>query len=477
MKKNLWIFVCGLVALLTAAQPLWAGGNPWLDVSDYGGNLQNTISALPTAGGTVLIPPNYTVNLTSGVTTGSKIVHIYCADWTSIIAGSGFALITLQSKGSSVENCQILDPTGNAYTIGIDINNGAAGVIYAKIKNCNIWSEGSTAMGKGIHGYFALKGEISNNIIGNFNYGLEFEGDSTHGCNSNDIHGNQFEGAGTADIYISPNAASDVSLTDNTIEGLTGVGLISYAGVVTSRGNHYEAPIGVELFNGTYSFSSTGDFYFSQGTNSDVVVESGNTPPSVTLIAGYFEKGITNNSPAPISMIAPGYLASTSGNFIYQYSANSLSGPSGTSLYISGYQSIVAPMPLFNNSGSLTIEGSGNGPSALIRGLFNTGDLLHVNDRSDNTVLAVDNRGGLNLGAGTGGLRIRDQGSCTMSFGACPAQTLGHTYASPPNCIAAWNGSGTLTGRLKVPSTTTTVTPNSTTNTDTAQVNWVCFGN
>jgi hypothetical protein len=51
-----------------------------------------------------------------------------------------------------------------------------------------------------------------------------------------------------------------------------------------------------------------------------------------------------------------------------------------------------------------------------------------------------------------------------------------HIYEKPPQCFANWTGAGTLTGILKVPSTTTTVTPASSASTDTAQVNWACFG-
>lgn len=74
-------------------------------------------------------------------------------------------------------------------------------------------------------------------------------------------------------------------------------------------------------------------------------------------------------------------------------------------------------------------------------------------------------------------LRIGDQGSCTMTAGTCSVQSLSRTYTVAPNCIATWTGAGTLTGLVKVPSTTTTVTPASSVSTDTAVVNWVCFGN
>jgi hypothetical protein len=74
-------------------------------------------------------------------------------------------------------------------------------------------------------------------------------------------------------------------------------------------------------------------------------------------------------------------------------------------------------------------------------------------------------------------LKITDEGSCTMTLGACASQSLSSTYSTAPICIATWNGSGTLTGILKIPSTTTTARPASTVNTDNAVVNWACFGN
>jgi hypothetical protein len=74
-------------------------------------------------------------------------------------------------------------------------------------------------------------------------------------------------------------------------------------------------------------------------------------------------------------------------------------------------------------------------------------------------------------------LKIADEGTCTMSGGTCPAQSLSHVYNSAPKCFANWTGTGMLTGLLKVPSTTSAVTPASSVGTDTAQVNWGCFGN
>jgi hypothetical protein len=75
------------------------------------------------------------------------------------------------------------------------------------------------------------------------------------------------------------------------------------------------------------------------------------------------------------------------------------------------------------------------------------------------------------------GIQIKDSGTCAMSGGNCPPQRLSKTYNAAPVCFANWNGAGTLTGILKVPSTPTTVTPGSSVGTDNAHVNWACFGN
>jgi hypothetical protein len=72
--------------------------------------------------------------------------------------------------------------------------------------------------------------------------------------------------------------------------------------------------------------------------------------------------------------------------------------------------------------------------------------------------------------------KVQDQGSCTMSAGTCAAQSFGHTYANPPNCFASWNTKGTLTGIVKINTTTSSAAISSTVNTDTAGMNWICFG-
>lgn len=72
-------------------------------------------------------------------------------------------------------------------------------------------------------------------------------------------------------------------------------------------------------------------------------------------------------------------------------------------------------------------------------------------------------------------LQLLSEGQCAMTSGTCSAQALGTTYTAA-FCVGGWTGTGTLTGQLKFPSTSTTVTPASSVNTDTAVVSYACFG-
>ena len=78
-----------------------------------------------------------------------------------------------------------------------------------------------------------------------------------------------------------------------------------------------------------------------------------------------------------------------------------------------------------------------------------------------------------------GRLKLADQGQCTMTLGACAVPIdLSTTYTNAPQCFAQWTGTGTLTGTVKVTATTTQITSlSSSVTTDTAEMNWVCFGN
>jgi hypothetical protein len=68
-------------------------------------------------------------------------------------------------------------------------------------------------------------------------------------------------------------------------------------------------------------------------------------------------------------------------------------------------------------------------------------------------------------------------GTCTMAAGTCPATNFTTPFNSVPTCTCSWNGSGTLTGIVKCSATTAAVTPSSSVNTDTANMNYLCAGN
>jgi hypothetical protein len=82
----------------------------------------------------------------------------------------------------------------------------------------------------------------------------------------------------------------------------------------------------------------------------------------------------------------------------------------------------------------------------------------------------------LTVGSPSSEIKTIELGSCTLSTGACSAQTLSRTYTTAPTCFTEYV-SGTLTGILSCASTTGTVTPSSTVSTDSAVVNWLVLGN
>ena len=131
--------------------------------------------------------------------------------------------------------------------------------------------------------------------------------------------------------------------------------------------------------------------------------------------------------------------------------------------YIANYQQ--------SGLSQMTATSNGFGVNAGTSGVFNfdvdqvpTGKFPHFRPSTDNSLTSY-----LPFFA--------VKGSCTMASGTCSAQTFAgsQTLQFAPQCFGSWTGTGTLTGILKFPSTTTTVTPASSVGTDSAQVNFVCM--
>lgn len=134
-----------------------------------------------------------------------------------------------------------------------------------------------------------------------------------------------------------------------------------------------------------------------------------------------------------------------------------------------------------NNSSNRIVLADSENASALIANNHLTSTMVCVHGACTYSDLDVNGgtrfNGNVSLSAGNGGLKLKDQGQCTMRYGACPAQSLGHTYAAAPQCFWSWTGRGILTGQVKMLTSLSAVTPTSTVNRDTAEVNWICYGN
>lgn len=123
------------------------------------------------------------------------------------------------------------------------------------------------------------------------------------------------------------------------------------------------------------------------------------------------------------------------------------------------------------NSGLVLLDMNSSG----VRITDNALDTLFLNTGANTGIKAT---GGQAIGLLSGNrFKLIDQGSCTMTAGACSAQSLGSTYAAAPVCFANVTTVGGTQGFIRAPSTTTTVTPTSSSAAETSTVNWACLGN
>ena len=126
------------------------------------------------------------------------------------------------------------------------------------------------------------------------------------------------------------------------------------------------------------------------------------------------------------------------------------------------------------NAGQILFANSNVGTSAYLDSFMNL-ELIGsgaVGSETGNAAVALLSATHLNQQA-TGNYA----GTCTMTGGACPAQTISPSYSGTPVCQCTWNGTGTLTGLIKCIHTASSITPTSTINTDTAHIDWHCDGN
>ncbi len=351
-------------------------------------------------------------------------------------------------------NNLIIDGQG---TTGIGLRvEGAGGSKLNGIRVRNVTGAGSIGIECGDCEEFTLMNptvSVVDNPNGTFpSVGLQF---NSSNCAQPYFNGTAYScivghGASTTDTIISPK-----------LEGIPGPGLVVSLG--TS---------GVNVIGGTSEGNQYGIITNAQG-GTYIGIDLENNSVQDVLDTSY-----TNHWDN---------LASTSGS-------KGKSGVMGielsnTALYTNINGGIVANLQIDAGAAYVAIKGTLNGISLADFGIntqyeatsIPTGGGTFVNVLSGLTIrgnLSVTGTVTPNVGYSASGAftRLLDQGSCTMSSGACSAITLNHTYPAAPVCFVQWTGIGALTGILKAPTTSTTITPASSVGTDTAQVNWGCFG-
>lgn len=377
---------------------------------------------------------------------------------------------TSQIKRPTVKNCDI--QTLNDSTIGLFFIRA----IEPAVEDVYILSNQTTTnVGSGVYMYadtnWAGGLRIDGSRIVGFKYGVYL--------------------SGTSSPY--PVTASTISrswlLGQAGISGSVGVLLNAFAfdGNVICCGNDiegwaygvYEASAGANTIIGNRLESNTSDVTVTQSGSRTYIGfnTSTNDPISITYPAGakltIMEKGLT--------YVGPTFNTDP----IVRYSGQQAAGGPYIGLQNS-YESTSRDL-LFAQAlgGSANNPFTGSGLAAALAAIggdttnfaFGTKTSGTVGWYSSGALRLTDNGSGAFAFQTGARVQLADQGSCTMTAGVCSAQALGSTYSSAPNCYGSWTGTGALAGALKMPSTTTTVTPTSSNAADTAQIKWVCFGN
>lgn len=260
----------------------------------------------------------------------------------SLIQGTGFSLFTMTSS-FVIEHLVLYDPTGHANTIGVDINNGASGVVKWTIKNCtiNCITASYGTLGTGVRGIFALEGVIENSTIEGWLNGIDWQDYAGSKSNSNDIRGCKIR---QNTIGILSTSVDNASVSGSTMEGnSTGVKILG--GRFNAISNHFENNAGdqreIHVVDG--SIISIGNGFYAGGSDKDIYIESGagiHMSYGDTLNAGITHNGTglftLNNPPLAPIYSGTGPLARSDG-----FGITALQGMSGYDLQFSGYNNVV----------------------------------------------------------------------------------------------------------------------------------------
>lgn len=291
----------------------------WFNVMEFGAKGNGTtddtsaINATITAasdGDTIYFPrPSSFYKVTSTITVNKKLRLLGSMAWGdptavagSQIRGTGFTLFTV-TKPFIMENMVVYDPTGNASTIGIDINNGGTGVTRWTIKNCSIIAPTVTygALGTGIRGVFALEGVIENSNIEGWLNGIDWQASGGSKSNANKVSGCKIR-QNTIGMLVT--SVDDAFLSDSVIEGnSTGVKVLS--GKLACIQNHFENTVGnvreIHLVDGNLVSMNNG--FFSAGADKNIYIEAGSGLHS--SVGDTLNGGIKHNGTGGFTVVNP----------------------------------------------------------------------------------------------------------------------------------------------------------------------------
>lgn len=273
-----------------------------ISVLDYGaiGNgttndttsIQNAITALAEAGGTIYFPNG--TYLTSGITVSSK-TNIVCQDPTNTI---------ILYSGSSTAIVQA--------TLGFDKK--------LSINNCGITKQSSQA-GTAISMQGVWSSIIQNNIITNFNIGIDLNGTS-YGTYFNRIVGNTILNTATGIRLTggSSQAANANTISDNRITGaITGIKGVAGSGIV--QGN-------LILRNDIEEFATGTSYGIDYQGDNSLLSENWVETTCSSTCTGIYLRGSGNNLLAnKYSLVGSGFTQldydNTSANYIMEISTGS----------------------------------------------------------------------------------------------------------------------------------------------------------
>jgi hypothetical protein len=433
--------ICQFAGMLIVSPSCFPG-------SDIFAQINTAMASLPSTGGTILVPPNtnglcYTGSTTITVTKVVSIQGLGASPTCLSYTGGGTAIAV--SWGSNHYPDKLLY---RIQLIGPGAGTASTGVVIGSSQNSDqVTIEESRISNFGTNILFASNSY--NALLTKVN--LSTAGSCVVFSTINEetrIESSTFTGCGESLTFS--NGTIDVSLVGNSFDDQTGAAWAIHAtggGVcfncnveIFGFGNHFENQSGSTGQYITANVSGDGPRIFEYAGDINDYTRSGTIPQVIQCT------GCDTLVMDGVQIFSAGRVATSI--------VNVTGSPNVELKFVN-----LSPSYLATNC-----TGCSGGRAAMMD--IRTLGGAQVPWNLINVTLALTN----------GRLKLSDQGSCTMVSGACSQQSFATPYNSAPVCFANWTGSGTLKGIIKLPSTTTSVTPQSTVNTDSAQVGWACLG-